>query len=225
MNGNKNLFCVIVLLAVYFSAFSQITVSAGALAGVNIANFRVVDSGKVVKNASKPLTRFQGGFVAEAKMETMNFMSVVGGLEYSQRGAKAVDTVDFVLINYLDYLSMPLLAKFKITVGPIKPFLAVGPELNFLIKERAREYLAFNGETFIDTTVEGTNSTNLFDFEVKIVVGAEMTIGEMTPFIQASYSFGLSDLNRNLRNQNPENTYSVFNNVFTIQAGLLFKIK
>jgi len=64
------------------------------------------------------------------------FFSFVTDIEYTQRGAQIVYPVPggwWSTDGRLDYISVPLLAKFRVPVGIIDPFLVAGPRADFLV--------------------------------------------------------------------------------------------
>jgi len=76
----------------------------------------------------------------------------------------------------------------------------------------------FLGRT-IDTTADRTDSCASTDFGLKIAGGAELDLGKIAPFIQASYNFGLLDIQKH-----SNGNFTILNRVFNIQAGLRFKL-
>lgn len=217
MIKSKRFLSAIALLVFSFSGYSQISFSPGFSAGLNVSNFRATDSaGNAAEPEPKSLTGFQAGVFAEIGI--LGFFSVVPGLEYSQRGATAVDTVNFKIVSSFDYLTVPVLLKFKYGALPIKPFLAVGPELGFLLSAKSKIHQVFMTRA-IDTTFDVTDSGASTDFGLKIAGGAELDLGKIAPFIQASYYFGFLNIQKHSNGD-----FTTLNRLFNIQAGLRFKL-
>jgi Outer membrane protein beta-barrel domain len=64
------------------------------------------------------------------------FFSVVSQIEYAQRGAHleyAVPGGRWSTDGRVDYLSVPLLAKVTVPMGPASPYLLAGPRADFLV--------------------------------------------------------------------------------------------
>ncbi|RDI09773.1 porin family protein [Flavobacterium sp. AG291] len=151
----------------------------GFKAGANFSNF----SGDVNTDG---ITSWHAGAALELDLAILGVQ--VEGL-FSSQGAK-VEGVDDV---NLDYISVPVLAKFYLI--PSKLSLTAGPQFSFLVND-AKE--AFDTKSFDTAASLGA--------ELKIIGGV---------FVQARYNIGLS-------NVNDDSDIKVKNNVFQLSAGYYF---
>ncbi len=183
----KNLF--LSALLVFTGALTtqaQSLVNFGVKAGPNFASF---NGGKIDYSSR---TSFHVGLVAEIK--ALPSMSIQPEILYSSQGAKVDGIGDF----NLDYVSVPVLAKFYIFSDKLT--LEAGPQFSFLVDERKA---AWN-----DVTTSGEN--NSFDFALAGGVGLNIT---QSFFAQARYTVGLTEASKNA---------DIKNSVFQVSLGYMF---
>lgn len=184
----KNLFMTAVfILAATFGAQAQSLVNFGIKAGPNFSSF---SGGKNIDYSSR--TSFHVGLVAEIK--ALPNMSIQPEILYSSQGADVKGIGDF----NLDYVSIPVLAKFYILSDKLS--LEAGPQFSFLVDERKA---AWNG---ITTSADN----NSFDFALAGGVGLNIT---QSIFAQARYTIGLTEATKDA---------DIKNAVFQVSLGYMF---
>lgn len=128
-------------------------------------------------------------------------------LNYTEKGFRVKEGFEFDLWNIpvpvgveaitrVQYLEMPLLLKYTLTEGPVRPYLFGGPHLSYAVDGqvdlKAHLILDFNIASFdLDMT------DNLYNqFEVGGIAGAGLAFdaGKATMFIQGSYQQGFTDM-------------------------------
>lgn len=181
----KKIFTIAAFIAIGFSANAQQEVKYGPKAGVNFANLSNTES-------SKMLTGFYVGGVAEIKFSDK--FSVQPELMYSAQGAKSKysDTFSGVTVDYkdtfkLDYISIPILAKYYIAEGFS---VEAGPQFSFLVKSEIKSEGSALGVSETDKT-DVKDFTNSFDFGIGAGVAYDLANGF---FANARYNFGLTDV-------------------------------
>lgn len=186
MNILKNGY--IIVLALVFSlvgmqqtASAQTPVDFGIRGGLNFANYSDVDgdldsrSGLLIGayvNISLPMAPF----------------SIQPEVAYSQKGASA-NGVDVEV----DYLEVPVLAKFSFAPGPASPHIYVGPYVGFVVEDDSD-----SAET---------------DFGGMVGAGLDINAGVVDLNLGARYGLGFVDAFENGSGKN---------SVFSIVAGVSF---
>jgi hypothetical protein len=160
-------------LAIFVIANSNAQINFGAKAGVNFATI----TGDMVDSFNSR-TAFHVGFVAEIVIsETFSFQPELlysaQGADYSEEGFE-----DFEGTVKLDYLNVPLMAKFYVGEGFS---VEAGPQIGLLLSAKD-DY--GDGEDDIKEYVKGT------DFGVNLGVGYKMEGGLN---FSARYNLGLSN--------------------------------
>lgn len=197
----KKIFTMAALIAIGFGANAQQEVKYGPKAGVNFATLSNAEN-------SKMLTGFYVGAVAEIKFNDK--FSVQPELVYSAQGVKQEFSETFmnVTMSYknttkLDYINIPILAKYYITEGFS---LEAGPQFSFLVKAEDK--------------AEGQKEdikkyTNSFDFGIGAGLAYDLANGF---FANARYNFGLTDVAK----EKEEGSKSVNNGVIQVGVGYKF---
>lgn len=175
----KNLFLIAAALFLGVSASNAQDLKFGAKIG---ANFSTLDGGGI--NGDN-LTSFHVGILAELNL--LENFSVQPELLYSSQGTE-YQNEDIKL----DYLSLPVLAKFYLITDKLS--LEAGPQFSFLVNDDVRGQ--FDAKTF-DFAAVGGLGYNLTSFI----------------FVQARYVVGLTDTSKDA---------SVTNKVIQLSAGLRF---
>ncbi len=159
-------------LAIFVIANSNAQVNFGAKAGVNFADI----TGEEVDSFSG-LTSFHVGFVAEIMISEQ--FAFQPELLYSAQGSDWSEDDGFEGTTKLDYLNIPLMAKYYVAEGFS---LEAGPQIGLLLSAKDVE----EGEEDFDLKdfVKGT------DFGVNLGLGYKMESGLN---FGARYNLGLSD--------------------------------
>ncbi len=172
----------VILIAVAIFSFGVIQaqdIRFGAKAGVNFAKL----TGDAIEDADGR-TGFHIGGLAEF-MLTEKF-SVQPEILYSQQGLQMKETFggeEFESKLKLDYILLPILAKYYITEGFS---VEGGPQIGFTAK--AESEFSGGGESETEDVSEFISGT---DISIGAGVGYRLTNGV---FFQARYMFGVSDV-------------------------------
>ena len=164
----KQLFIAMFFLVSIFNSDAQV-VRFGIKAGANFANF----NGGAAGIDYNSRTSLHAGVLAEIPLGNI---AIQPELLYSSQGADVKGIGD---VN-LDYVSVPVLAKFYILSDKLS--LDVGPQFSFLIDE-AKE--SFENETF-DFALAGGASLNI----------------TKSIFAQARYTIGLTEASKDAEVKN-----------------------
>lgn len=157
MKNFKNLFLVLVILSLGFSAAAQ---TFGVRAGLNLSNAVVKDDVDTYSDDYMYLPGFHAGVLAE--FPVAGIISVEGGAFFSTRGYKVEDEMvlfdekfEFKYKTTLYYLVIPVTAKATIDVGPLSVFGQLG----------AYAGSGLSGKFHSETTVAGDTETEEADVE------------------------------------------------------------
>jgi hypothetical protein len=178
MNSAKRIILILVTAALMAGVTAKVNaqspISFGLKGGFNIANIAGEDFDA---DARFGLT---AGAVIDISVPVLPF-GVESGLYYSQKGA------DFTGgILRLDYLEVPVLAKFQLgPSGPITPHLVVGPYMGFNIKAESES------EGFTEDVSDSINST---EFGGAVGVGIDFNLGVTKLNARAQYGYGFTDV-------------------------------
>ena len=188
----KLILCAVLLIAGITNSNAQI-VKFGVKGGVNFAN---LDGGpEGIDYKSK--TGFHAGAVAEIKI-LPNFAIQPEAMFSSQGAASDVDGVDDF---NLDYISVPVMAKFYLVTDRLS--IEAGPQFSFLVDDSSK---AFDEAGEIN---EGYDPKS-FDFAVAGGLGLNIAGGL---FAQARYTVGLTEISRRA---------DAKNSVFQVSLGYMF---
>lgn len=175
------------LIALSFSANAQQEIKFGAKAGVNFATLSNVSKAKM-------LTGFYVGAVAEIKL-TAKF-SIQPELVYSSQGAKNTYSETIIGIttehsnhDKLDYINIPVLAKYYITD---RFSFELGPQFGFLIKAESKDEIIVNDVKTTDTR-DFKNEVNSFDFGIGAGLAYDLSNGI---FLNGRYNLGLTNVGK-----------------------------
>ena len=171
------------ILAVLF-VFAAITnsnaqvVQFGVKGGVNFSNFSGGPDGIDYKNK----TGFHAGAFAEIKL-LPNFSLQPEAL-FTSQGAEVEGVGDF----NLDYISVPVLAKFYLITDRLS--IEAGPQFSFLVDDSAEAF---------DSAVDGDPDTKSFDFALAGGLGLKIAGGLSA---HARYTIGLTEISRDAEAKN-----------------------
>lgn len=192
----KKLLIVIAVALFSFTATAQ-GVNFGVKAGVNLASINGDDA-----EDYSGLTSFHAGVVAEIPISDQ--FSFQPELVYSAQGAELSGGGDTSKYK-LDYLNIPLMAKYEVTQGLN---LEAGPQIGFLLSAKD-EFDEFD-ESGEEDIKEFFNS---IDFGVGVGINYAMETGLN---FGARYNLGISDINDGFE------LSTLQNGVFQISVGYLF---
>ena len=201
----KKFFLVAAFAFISFSSFAQET-TFGVKAGVNFAS-----AGGDVSEEVDGRTGFHVGGLAEI-MFTEKF-GIQPELLYSMQGATSEYGESGITLKEelkLDYLNLPVLAKYKFAPGWN---VHLGPQIGFLLNAESEIEASMDGETVTETE-DIKNYISSVDYGLSGGLGYEL---EMGIFFDARYYLGLSDISDD--NNADE---SVQNNVIQLSVGYKF---
>jgi hypothetical protein len=192
----KKLFLFAILLAFGPCVLAQ-EVHFGVKAGVNFASLGGDDS-----DGLDGLTSFLFGAVADIGVSEK--FSVQPELVYSAQGAKYTMSEGYDGKYKLDYLNVPVLAKFMVAEGFS---IEAGPQVGFLLS--AKEEYTSTGDSGTDDIKDSLKGT---DFSAAIGLGYKTESGLN---FAARYNLGLGNIV-------DESGVDLKNNVFQISVGYFF---
>jgi Outer membrane protein beta-barrel domain len=149
----------------------------GAKGGVNFATQRSDQDDDV--NVGYRIGIIAGAFFTWPMGERFAFQPEV---LYSEQGA-AVDELGVNAKTKIDYLVVPLLARYKVTRSV---FVVGGPSMGFKVRAKA-------SAEFGDSSSQVDISEFVEDFDLGIAAGGGMEFGRYT--LEGRYTFGLSNIN------------------------------
>lgn len=186
------------LLAIF--AFSGVTfaqtpdIKLGAKAGLNISTVSDLDD-------SKSRTGFHVGALAEIFINEK--FSVQPEILYSTQGAKSSNLGGFSYKLTLDYLNIPIMAKYYVMDGLS---VQAGPQIGFNVKAEMERKLLGEKET-----KDIKDEINTVDFGLNFGAGYELPIGL---FFDARYNLGFTKIHKE--------GDSTKNRVFQLSVGYKF---
>jgi hypothetical protein len=190
-----------VALAIFVIANSNAQINFGAKAGVNFATITGDDV-----DIFDGRTAFHVGVVAEIVIsETFSFQPE---LLYSAQGADYSDD-EFEGTFKLDYLNIPLMAKFYVGEGFS---LEAGPQVGFLMS--AKDEYDFTGTAFKSEEEDIKEFVKDIDFGINVGVGYKLEGGLN---FGARYNLGLSDAN-----DSGDDSFTLKNSVIQAYVGYFF---
>ena len=188
-------------LAIFVIANSNAQINFGAKAGVNFATI----TGDDVESFDGR-TAFHVGVVAEIVIsETFSFQPE---LLYSAQGADYSDE-EFEGTFKLDYLNIPLMAKFYVGEGFS---LEAGPQIGLLMS--AKDEYDFTGTAFKSEEEDIKEFVKDIDFGINVGVGYKLEGGLN---FGARYNLGLSDAN-----DSGDDSFTLKNSVIQAYVGYFF---
>jgi hypothetical protein len=201
---------LVLLISMFITAssFSQIKLSIGPEAGINISNFA---------GTPDPQSSSRTGllFGADFAIGFGKYMAVQTGLRFVMKGASSTGANGTAYVDKLNYLEIPLLLKVTFPLTEVSPYLLAGPVLG--INMSANEDATPNGGTTQTTDlgpfITGTDFGLLFGGGVAFKIAPKIDL-----FAQFGYSLGLSNILKN------STTNTLKNNGIQITAGAMFHL-
>ena len=209
-------FALVLALAMLFSgvAFGQLGIKKGIKGGLNIATISYEgDNGDV-----KSRTAFAAGLFLEIDPPVFPLSLEVDAL-FSQKGYKStyetvLGTTQELTAN-LNYLDIPVLAKFSIPIAPTASYHVVaGPQMSFKL-----------GEKFESDGNEIESDEDDFkgnEFSLVFGLGVEMNALISSVAIDIRYALGLSDISESYTIGTEEFDTSDKNRVIQVLVGIGF---
>lgn len=180
------------------------TVSVGAKAGVNLSTLKV-DGDPPIAPFTQRTGLIAGGWVSWAVTTRIDIQPEV---LFSRKGASVEEggvTVDTIL----DYLDVPVLAKYRLIGTPSRNLhLLGGPSFDIGLKAKVKA--TFGGEPF-----EQDVTDELERFEFGVVAGAGLQVGRVS--VEGRYTWGLSNTDLEARD-----SMKATNRVASILGGFRF---
>jgi hypothetical protein len=185
----KKVFLFLVVVVITTLSANAQQVQFGAKGGLNIATLNGSGSGGL-----SSLVGVHFGGLASIKVSDL--FHVQPELVFSTQGAKGAGGK----LN-LDYLNIPVLAKYTITDGLD---IEAGPQFGFLLSAKAK-----------DNAGNSTNvSSSIKSVDIALAVGASYDITKMIG-VDVRYNIGLTDIN------NPSNSNNTLHNA-VVQIGVYY---
>jgi len=194
----KLILAVLFVFAALTNSNAQV-VQFGVKGGVNFANLNGGTGG--IDYDFKNKTGFYAGALAEIKL-LPNFSLQPEAMFSSQGAASDVNGVDDF---NLDYISVPVLAKFYLITDRLS--IEAGPQFSFLINDSDAVFQEVTNDQ--SQRVDGKKPES-FDFAVAGGLGLKIAGGL---FAQARYTIGLTEISKNAEAKNA---------VFQVGLGYLF---
>ena len=203
MNTTKKIFGI--FLAVFFSTFSFAQVSIGVKGGVNFANISTPDLSSIGIPETKMNPSATIGAVAEIPIASG--FAIQPEFNFTQKGFVIQEDIplnlgDFDLpigvraITDLNYLEMPVLAKYNFGSGILGGYVAAGPTVSYAQSARFRTTTNFIIDINIIDQKFDLDALNVSRFDVGASIGAGGTInlGGTKLFVDARYTHGFQKL-------------------------------
>lgn len=206
----KKLVVLAAIAVMSVSAMNAQEVRLGAKGGVNFATFNGDNLGDI-----KSRTGFHiGGLVEIPISERFSVQPEIlysaQGAEYRDRGTELGVNYDYKVTEKLDYISVPVMAKFYVVDGLA---IEAGPQVSFLTSSKG-EYEGTAGNISVsgDSDLEDVSK---IDFSLGAGASYRLPMGL---FFGARYNFGLTNVNDG---DNADNN-KIHNNVLQLSAGYSF---
>lgn len=194
------------ILIMVSNAFSQNMAGIGvSLNFANISHSSVSNSGFDVTDSYT----FGGAGLVYERILDKNW-SLVSGITYMRRGTQSKLSQDVNLFGYnfdigaklvhrMDYIEVPVLAKYSFKTGKISPYFVAGPvvsyESGYNIALKAHMLVDFN---LYDYDVNlSRNMFNRYDLSAKAGAGLSIPVKKGYVNLEADYIYGISDILNN----------------------------
>ncbi|NQT25136.1 PorT family protein [candidate division KSB1 bacterium] len=180
--------CMRLIWVVIFAVFIALPVGAqvniGVLGGINLAN---VDIDPLEEVELSNLTAFGFGGVLDFNLNEMLTLHLE--LMYLQKGVNGKWDI-YDLENKVTYLEVPILLKYSIGTGNIKPYLIAGPTIGYLLSGTGK--ISGGGYSSEEDLKETTKN---LDYGIGLGAGVGMPMGNNSIFLEARYAMGLANIN------------------------------
>lgn len=179
----KSILVIAIALFGFNVASAQESPLFGVKGGINLSNF----SGDGIDSYNNPSgrTAFNLGLLAEIPLSDR--FSIQPEVLYSGQGYDIADRNDANDIEYqLDYINVPVLAKFYVTDGLS---LEAGPQVGFLVNSE----IDYNPSNPNDNNSISLNEDQFNTVDLSVALGASYKFNGGF-FVSARYNAGLSDI-------------------------------
>ena len=205
----KLFFCIAISTVSVSGAIAQ-EVRLGAKGGVNFSTLSGDDLGDV-----RSRTGFHiGGLVEIPVTERFSIQPAVlypaQGQKYEESGTELGVDYSYKTTAKLDYIQVPLMAKFYVVDGFA---LEAGPQISFLASKKGEMDATIGGITV--SSEEDLEDISSIDFSLGAGASYRLPMGV---FFGARYNFGLSNVN----DSDSADNLKIHNNVFQLSAGYSF---
>lgn len=194
--------CLLALAAAAALPAGATELRLGPLAGANAATISVTNP----EPWNEYGTRTRPIFGVAAELRVGPSLSLAVEPAFVGKGFTLTESDETVHAD-LDYIEVPLYAKYRLTSGSVRPYLGGGAFLGFL--RRAE----MEGEDFKDE-VKDTDAGLAFGG------GIELVSGNATLFLDGRYALGLTNISASL--DDPES--EARNRGFQVRAGVTFRL-
>lgn len=185
--------------------------SVGPKIGVNIANVTGSDA-----KDTKTKTGFSIGGAVDYSFTDL--ISVQPELLYTMKGFNDEDNKP-VNVNYLE---IPILAKFSFLTGSVHPAVYVGPAVALLLSAD------FDGKSEVPVgpgqTIKVSDLINGTDFGIVLGAGADIAVGSGKITADLRYELGLTTIATSKWQNQEGKTADVKNSVISLNVGYLFSL-
>lgn len=192
-----------------FSLVSAQNLSFGVRAGVNLANVNIEQDGLNIE----PDSRTGLNIGAILNIGVTDAFSVQPELSFIQKGYSLEllgDEVELIL----NYLEIPILAKYAFGSESFQGFVQAGPAIGFALNGKSK---FGDEEEDIDFDEDGLNT---FDFGLQFGAGAAVPAGPGEAFLDLRYALGLA----NISDDESGDDITTTNRGLLITVGYLFPI-
>ncbi len=193
----------LLLVAITASLFGQ--VSIGAKAGIYHSNVAIDGIDNNLLPNTKGLTDFSGGVISEIMLG--NNFGIQPELNYEKSGFQINEGLDIDIFNVpvpiglkakvkVDYLTMPILAKYKIGSGPVKGYISAGPNFRYAMKGEVKTFATVLIDIPVWSQDINFSGDNVQRMDIGGIVGAgvSFTTGPGQLFIDARYNHGFTQV-------------------------------
>ena len=194
MNHFKNKYFVFIIILLSISTVRlKAQIHLGIQGGLNIS------SNYYSKEYMRPFVLDKNGFTIGAiiNYEMNRIFSLQAEPRYIQRGKKINYLPDFILINSLDYLEMPVLVVAELPDCNLKPILLLGINVGYLLKA-TEDYE--NG--FTNPTNNVIDDYKKMNFTLEGGIGFKYYLdNNISLILSGQYSYGIYNIKKNLSPQ------------------------
>lgn len=203
--------CLVLVLSINLNAQ---TTSFGARIGINSATINVSDDASGFE--IEPDSRIGLNIAAILNVGITEDFSIQPELNFLQKGFK-VETDFFENNITLNYLEVPILAKYAFGSETIQGFVLGGPAVGYAISGKLKE--EFNGESNEEDIDFEEDGIKRLDFGFDIGGGLGIVTESATIFVDIRYLFGIANID-----DEDSNDGSIRNRGLNIAVGALFPI-
>lgn len=208
----KFIFTLTCAFALLFTSNLSAQLSVGGRVGINLAKQEIDFQGGSVSTDSK--VGLDIGVFADIGI-TENF-SVQPGLHFLQKGLKSDDGTSESK-GTINYLEIPVHAKYGFGTETIRAFVMAGPSFGFGLGGKSE--FCFNGdcqEADLDFDDDGVKRT---DFSLSLGAGVGFGVGEGTLFLDLRYLLGIANID-----DSGDDDFTISNRGFQIGLGYMFAL-